>query len=55
MNYNSPKCFRRLSDILCENTGIAKMRENVFLDASTSAQTLKPCSEARAINIDLFV
>jgi len=46
---------RRLSDILCENTGIAMMRGNVFLGASTSSQTLKPCSQARAINIDLFV
>ena len=49
------KCCRRLSDILCENTGIAMVRGNVFLDASTSSQTLKPCSEARAISIDLFV
>jgi len=46
---------RRLSDILCENTGISRMRGNVFLDASTSGETLKLCSEARAIIVDLFI
>merc|ERR1712032_586767 len=45
---------RRLGDIICDNTGISSVRENVLLVASSS-NPLRSCSEARSIQVREFV
>jgi len=45
---------RRLGDIICDNTGISSVRENVLLVASSS-NPLRSCSEARSIRVGEFV
>jgi len=45
---------RRLGDIICDNTGISSVRENVLLVASSS-NPLRSCSEARTIRVGEFV
>ena len=46
--------FRRLSDILCDNTDIANIQDQVFLAVSPTNQR-RPCSISRQINVQKFV
>ena len=45
---------RRLSDVLCDNTDIANIQDQVLLAVSPTNQR-RPCSISRQINVQKFV